>query len=435
MHRTPLHAALSVCLLGLPCAARQTFALEVDPRASSGQLASAFTVELPGTAIGSHDPTDNPGGTRTLPGLFGGSGNQPVAMGVELAGETDHQGPPAGRVVLAADATLLSVEVLELELDLLGGAAAEALLSMTLSFETFRTFAPDSLYVGGFPITLPLGSQTLSQARLDQTAPGVPGALVPQPDPGHYSFALLVPAALSMEVGAAGQSFPLGPLPLVLPLVGELWIQGGSAVASLTFDLDVAQAIDDPLPGFSIEDVPLDLPTVLPPGSTANLLFSTTIGSLGVALAAGLDLRLQGSARCGFESYCASNVNSTGAVARLEVEGSTLPADRALLLRASGLPATQMAVMGVSQGELRMPLFRGSQGDLCISPPFARIDPKALVFAPDGTASLDLDFDDLPSILLLQPGSTWRFQLWYRDFNPEPTWNSTQGVAVRFCTP
>lgn len=423
---------LGVVLFASPAQA-QSFALQVDAPASSVSLNSAFGIELPGSLIGDYDPVDNPGGTRTLPGLFGGTGNQPVSAELGFAGVTGHVGSPQGSLVLEADATLLVVELRELELDLLGGGRASTDLTLSLLFDTFRTFAPNSLFIGGFPISLPLGSQTVSNLLLVQNGPSAVGTLTPTAEAGRYTFALIVPAALSFTMDFGGQAFPVGPLPALLPLTGELWIANEAAVVEIDFDFDIDEQIVDPLPGFTIDDVPLPLPTILPPGSTANLLFSAVVGSIDVSAAATLSLRATGEAPCGFETYCTSNPNSTGQVAELQVSGSANVADAELEFTVSGLPAGKVGFLVLSQGETYTTTYRGNQGGLCLTAPFIRLGQTTMIASPAGTASTALDFGALPNGLTFMPGSTWRFQYWYRDQNPAPTWNSSNAVRTRFC--
>lgn len=432
--RTPHVFGLFTWLALAPLAgARQSFVLTIDPTASSGSLTSSFAIELPGTAIGDYDPVDNPGGTQTRPGFSGGSGNMPIDMDFELGGDTDYSGPPTGGFVLDVDPTVLSVGVRELALDLLGGGSVRTALSLTLEFETFRTFSPTSFFLGGIPITLPLGVQTISNLMVVQSGPAAAGVLVPELEPGRYAFAVLVPVELSFEAEFGGQLFPVGPLPLALPLAGELEIGGASATIRAAFDFAVAQQIPDPAPGFTIDGVPLPLPTILPPGFTANLLLSLTIASVDISAAADFTLEAAGDAPCGFETYCTSIPNSSGSAGTLVAFGSPDVADGELTFEAAGLPAGKFGFLVASRGEGLLGTYRGHQGILCLSQPFWRIGSPVIQIGPDGTASRSLDFGNLAPQVAIQPGDTWRYQFWFRDQNPNPTWNSTNAVRARFC--
>jgi hypothetical protein len=262
-------------------ATAQDYALTIAQQASSVALDADFEVELPSSVIGNWDPDTNPGGTRTLPGIGGGSGNQPIPMDLTLAGASSFTGAPLGGFELGVDAEALTLELRALELDLLGGAPATSALSLTFLYSTFRSFQPDSLYFGGFPLELPLGEQSITQASLVQTGAAT-GALLPTLDPGVYGFSLLVPAELTLAIDLTGEPVPIGPLPLLVPLQGVLSLSGGAATVAIGIDFALDETLPDPLPGFAIDDAPLDLPTILPPGNTAHLLLDATIASISL---------------------------------------------------------------------------------------------------------------------------------------------------------
>ena len=72
----------------------------------------------------------------------------------------------------------------------------------------------------------------------------------------------------------ADQELVTDPLPFVLPLVGTLVESGETLELGFISDFD----FDQPIPAIEepIENVPLPIPTILPPGGTANLLLSAT---------------------------------------------------------------------------------------------------------------------------------------------------------------
>ena len=53
---------------------------------------------------------------------------------------------------------------------------------------------------------------------------------------------------------------------------------------------------------------------------------------------------------------------------------------------------------------------------------------------PDGFISIALDLTNFPPPLpsTVQPGDTWNFQAWFRDKNPMPTSNFTDGLSITF---
>ena len=63
----------AVCMTAPALAQPQRFAFVLDAPAGSVQLTTSIGVSSHGFWIGNHDPVTNPGGTRTIPGLFGGT--------------------------------------------------------------------------------------------------------------------------------------------------------------------------------------------------------------------------------------------------------------------------------------------------------------------------------------------------------------------------
>lgn len=433
--RTRSLAALFLALApSAPALAMQSFFLEVQPGASSLSLENEFSVLMPGSLIGDWDASANPGGTQTRPGLFGGGPNDPIPTSFRLFGETSFAGPPLGSFAIEIDRTILAVAVSELDLDLLGGATAVTDITLGLLYDTFRTFQPTSLFPGGIELPIPLGQQTLAELKLTQSGRSTGGILVPGGSAGSYSFTTIVPAELSFVVDLLGTVVPVGPLPIALPLAGTVQIAGNDALVSLAFDIALDQSIDDPLPGFTVDDLPFDVPTLLPPGQVAHLLLSFAIASLGVTLDTSLAIVAGGSAPCGFESYCLSAPNSGGQAARLFVSGIPDAFGGTLDFLGDRMPAGQMALLVMAPGEGFVPSYAGHRGNLCVGPRFFRFAAADLHVGPDGSLSYSPDFDRLPNGMMFLPGTTWRFQLWYRDLDPLPTWNSTTGVRVRFCS-
>lgn len=408
----------------------QDFDLTVDGGASASDVLASFAAELPSTVIGDYDAVNNPGGTRTLPGLFGGSGNQPVAWDLTLSGVTDFLASPTGSLAVGVDLPGLGIDVAGLDLDLLGGTTETADLVATVLFQTFRTFQPDSLFVGGVPVDLPLGAQALSEVRLVQSAPSVGGTLAATADPDRFTFTVDVPADLSFLVDLQGTPTPVGPLPLLVPLSGEILLAGGALTWSAALDLQSSTLVIDPLPGFTIDDQPFDVPTILPPGFTAHLLLSAVVASIHVDLDLSLDLVASGGAACGFELYCDATANSSGAPASIAIAGSADVTDEDLTLTVTGLPVDEFGYFLMSESRANVPGFGGSEGILCVGAPQIRFSGDVLGSGAGGAVSFSPDFGALPQGVVFTAGSTWNFQLWYRDGQ---TSNTSGGATVAFC--
>ncbi|MCP3919785.1 MAG: PQQ-dependent sugar dehydrogenase [bacterium] len=136
---------------------------------------------------------------------------------------------------------------------------------------------------------------------------------------------------------------------------------------------------------------------------------------------------------CGFETYCETTPNSTGLSARAIASGSARIASNELILTASNLPANQFGHFFMSSTRDFVPLFGGSQGNLCVAPPIYRFADDIWNSGPSGSATFYPDLVDLPPGVMVRAGDTWYFQAWFRDRNPTRTSNTTNGASVRFC--
>ncbi len=133
-------------------------------------------------------------------------------------------------------------------------------------------------------------------------------------------------------------------------------------------------------------------------------------------------------------NYCQPNPNSTGGPGQINFAGSTRLQDADFELLASGLPTGQFAYFLASrtQGLVNNPM--GSQGVLCLGGNIARFTGQVgQVVAGQYSIPVDLDAIPLNPNVDLQPGDTLNFQCWYRDANPGPTSNFTDGLTVVFC--
>ena len=133
-------------------------------------------------------------------------------------------------------------------------------------------------------------------------------------------------------------------------------------------------------------------------------------------------------------NYCDPAVpNSTGLPGTIGATGSELVADNDLTLTAVDLPPNQFGffLASLTQGFVANP--GGSQGNLCLGGTIGRFTAQVQSSGGAGTFSIPVDLGAMPPPLgSVQPGDTWSFQAWYRDVNPTPTSNFTNGVAVTF---
>ncbi len=428
LHRPLL--LLSAVVLSSVAARAQNFAFHVVQPQSTVDITSNFELALPGTVIGDFDAVNNPAGTRTLPGLFGGSGNQPVTMNITLQTALAFQGQPLGTFDAQVDLNNLGLSVDNFSLDALGGQNGQADLTLELLYQTFRTFQPTSLYIGGIALPLPLGQGTVSGLSFVQNGAGV-GVLIPDPSiPGQYTATLLVPTDVTFTLDLLGTVTPVGPLPLALPLVGTLTVNGGAAQFALVIKQSTSQTIPDPFPGQTIDNFALAVPTILPPGGTANLLFSAIFGDILFDLSSSIHIVADGAAVCAVAHICPPTPNSVGSGATIDVLGSPSASANNMSIRTSNLPAHKMSTVLFGSQPKATP-FGG--GTLCVGGSVYRLFPvQSDAF---GNSVFPVDFTNpSPKYQALVPGSVWYFQTLYRD--PSfigPPGNTSEALSVQIC--
>jgi hypothetical protein len=418
--------------LGLLAAAPvlgQGFDLVVVPGQSSSSLSLSVGVDLTGTLRGDYDPAANPGGTQTLPGLFGGNptDNVPIPTDLGVAGSTTLVGEPAGQLELGLDGASLSVD--GLEVDLLGRLPGALDLTLSLAFDTFRTFNPDSLYLGGFPIDLPVGEVPILAASLVQVAQGVGSAT--QTPAGPLLVDAVLPMELTLEIELQGAPLPLGPLPLALPLTGTLDLAGEAVILDAALSLAFNEVVDDPFPGTAFDDVPLPLPTILPPGGTANLLANLIIEQLFGSGSVDLGVHAEGGPSCGVEAYCSAAPNSTGVPAVLEITGAPVVGQLGFVV--TDIPQSQYGMFLASFTPDEVPGFGGEAGTLCLGGSVVAFNQSVQWSRGVGSVSYTPDWNALPGGLVVQPGDTLHFQYWYRDWPAGGGTNFSLPTAVTFC--
>ena len=137
-------------------------------------------------------------------------------------------------------------------------------------------------------------------------------------------------------------------------------------------------------------------------------------------------------------NYCIANPNSTGGGASISAVGSTTASLNFLTLEMNGLPLNQFCLFIASRQAGFVANPGGAQGNLCVGSPIARFGPVAGYSLPNSGSTGMVDQQiDLTSIPLtpavgVLPGETWYFQGWYRDNNPTPTSNFSNGLSITF---
>ncbi len=242
--------------------------LNIDPAISSLEGTFSQSIHMPGTLIGDYDAKTNPEGTMTRPGVWGGSGNEPVSCTIEPVLGGDFGGQLNGTV----DFEWLSDELMTLsELSLSAFEKGQAIpLNVIFEYETFRSIAPDSLFVGGFPIEIPLGEGMMTSLTIDLP---VPFDLALKPiNVFEWSFSGEVPVIITTSFTFFETDTGPIPTPAILTLQGSIVMVNDERIMYATSSWDVSETVEEP--PFYFDNLPLELPTIVPPGDFAGVLLS-----------------------------------------------------------------------------------------------------------------------------------------------------------------
>lgn len=140
--------------------------------------------------------------------------------------------------------------------------------------------------------------------------------------------------------------------------------------------------------------------------------------------------RIEPGSPCGAMSYCISGSNSIAASGcSLSASGSTNISDNNFQLTAIDVPTGQPGLFFYGPDQA---LAAFGDGFRCVGGQIFRLNPP--VAANPNTATRLLDFSNLPVNGDILPGSTWRFQFWYRDpvFGGQG-FNLSDAIAANFC--
>lgn len=144
-----------------------------------------------------------------------------------------------------------------------------------------------------------------------------------------------------------------------------------------------------------------------------NVIVGTAVTVTGTRLPFRSSFAPVGGALLGSDVCAPSVVNSVGKTPDLEAFGSPAAVDNDCVLYADDLPPQQFALFIISAGTHIVPNFNGGVGTLCLAQPLGRLGTAQRIGA-SGTLQKTLDLNALP-LGPTQPGTTWYFQLWYRD--------------------
>ena len=255
--------------------------------------ASTYTqqtnIQLPlaGSWIGNYVAVTNETGTRTIPGLFGGSGNTAIPFSSTVKPKVSITNThPTGTFQFGFNAATGAVDVSNLLVDTLAGQTGTISTSMLLTYSTVRTVQPSSTVIGLTNVDVPVDSGSLTTATAAQSGAAI-GVATPNTD-GTFAFAVTVPVTISVAGTALGQPFT-STSPAAMALTGTFSIVGNAI--SLTSQGAINETV--PVPAAPpLVSAPFDLPTILPAGQVAHLLISgtfadgssTTVGSSSLVM-------------------------------------------------------------------------------------------------------------------------------------------------------
>ncbi|MEM1452762.1 MAG: hypothetical protein AAGI22_26900, partial [Planctomycetota bacterium] len=136
-------------------------------------------------------------------------------------------------------------------------------------------------------------------------------------------------------------------------------------------------------------------------------------------------------------NYCTANNNSTGVPAAIGAAGSRLVSSNDVTLTATDMPQMSFAFFLASTTQGFVPNPGGSDGNLCLGGAIGRyVGPGQIQNSGTvGEVSLILDLTMVPQpmgFVSVMPGETWNFTCWFRDANPGPTSNFTDGLTIVF---
>ncbi|MDF1838320.1 MAG: hypothetical protein P1V35_10655 [Planctomycetota bacterium] len=130
---------------------------------------------------------------------------------------------------------------------------------------------------------------------------------------------------------------------------------------------------------------------------------------------------------------CLSLPNSTGTAAVTRALGSPGVQDNFVVLFSENLPLGVPGYYLTSPQSGFVPLFGGSEGNLCLGLGILRMNNTILLANAAGQVSRTLDLNNLPLGQTVLPGSSWHYQLWFRDFNGvQSTSNTTSSAQIDF---
>ncbi len=272
-------AALTLAAISSPILA-QNYNCTVT---STGPGASAMSASLNGSAnftgtlTGNYIQASNPTGSRVFNLiLFGRRPPPPTNLTKNLHGNGNSSGTangtPVGTYSLNVNLTANTVTLSNLDSNLVGPATPNTSdVNATVTYDSFSTAAPDNDYPFLVPISLPLGTASLTALQVTQTA-AASGPLTPA-GAGHYTFSLSVPADVTATLDFEGSAVTQTSSQ-TMSITGSVTPSPTSCAASLTIALSQSDTNPTPQPQ---PPTPFDMPPITGSNGPAHLILTLTI--------------------------------------------------------------------------------------------------------------------------------------------------------------
>ncbi len=311
MVRTSVMLFAACSLLGAGSAVGQVVDFVINPQASGLTGTITLNASLPGTLIGNYSDT-NLTGTRTKPGLFGTFGaTENVAVPVTLApGITNRtiNTDLAGSFTAAISLDTNTVSITNYQANRVSSGPLFIPVTVGLTLSAFRTRNPSSTYFAA-TINLPVSDLTVTTWTEAQAGPSL-GTLTPTATPGVYDVVAAVPVTQTLEGSVLGSPINIPPgTPGLQVITGTLTVTATGATLTTTTPLSIT---DTQTPGTALPAFEFPLPTILPPGSVANVLFNLTLASVNTAVNGTQTLSASGAARP--QPTCPADIVAVGGV-------------------------------------------------------------------------------------------------------------------------
>ena len=266
------------------------------------------------------------------------------------------------------------------------------------------------------------GPGTPVSVAFNVTTPGTPIA------PGQFENFTIVPASFQLDIGGATLGLNSSP---ALGISNDFPVADGAFLFMTQLQSSHWMEIElHDSSGTVFNSTNLALLTGTHAGGSFdtvdwNLLLGA--GSASIALTS-LVVHPESGGPIG-TSYCTSVAGASGVPATISASGSTSVAANEVELHAAGLPPSQSGIFLYGPNAIQTP-FAG--GFLCVGGGVKRLLPP-LNSGASGTIHRVLDLTAPPANagpFAILPGSTWRFQAWFRD--PATVSNLTDGLALTF---